>query len=108
VPEGQLSIQLGHLLRGKQDEASYPDCRATVIQGPRLERLFMPHCGRSLLLAATPAHAPKRSAGEELFGIGRLASSAKGLGQCELKVEQTVFAADRTVKASARRDFCGI
>src|SRR6202041_2781360 len=47
-------------------------------------------------------------AGEELFGIGRIATSAKRPGQCELEVEQTVFAADRTVAASARRDFCGI
>ena len=47
-------------------------------------------------------------AGEELFGIGRIAPSAKGAGQCELEVEQTVFAADRTVTAAARRDFCGI
>jgi hypothetical protein len=46
--------------------------------------------------------------GEELFGIGRIAPSAKRPGQCELEVEQTVFAADRTVTASARRDFCGI
>jgi hypothetical protein len=48
------------------------------------------------------------TAGEELFGIGRIAPSAKGPGQCELEVEQTVFAADRTVTASARRDFCGL
>ena len=47
-------------------------------------------------------------AGEELFGIGRIAPAAKRPGQCELEVEQTVFAADRTVTASARRDFCGI
>jgi hypothetical protein len=47
-------------------------------------------------------------AGEELFGIGRIAPSAKGPGQCELEVEQTVFAADRTVTAAARRYFCGI
>jgi hypothetical protein len=47
-------------------------------------------------------------AGEELFGIGRIAPSAKRPRQCELEVEQTVFAADRTVTASARRDFRGI
>jgi hypothetical protein len=47
-------------------------------------------------------------AGEELFGIGRIAPTAKGPRQCELEVEQTVFAADRTVTASARRDFCRI
>src|ERR1700704_4994667 len=47
-------------------------------------------------------------AGEELFGIGRIAPAAKRPGQCELEVEQTVFAADRTVTASARRDFCRI
>ena len=45
---------------------------------------------------------------EELLGIGRVAPTAKRPGQCELEVEQTVFAADRTVTASARRDFCGI
>jgi hypothetical protein len=48
------------------------------------------------------------AAGEELFRIGRIAPSAQGPGQSELEVEQTVFAADRTVTASARRDFCGI
>jgi hypothetical protein len=48
------------------------------------------------------------TAGEELFRIGRIASSAKGSRQCEPEVEQAVFAADRTVTASARGDFCGI
>jgi hypothetical protein len=48
------------------------------------------------------------TAREELFGIGRIAPSAKRPGQCELEVEQTVFAADRTMTASARRDFRGI
>jgi hypothetical protein len=62
-----------------------------------------------------PAHMKERilkagciPAGEELFWIGRIAPSTKRPGQCELEVEQTVFAADRTVTASARRDFCGI
>ena len=66
-------------------------------------------------VAGIPAHMKDRilkagciTAGEELFGIGRIAPSAKRPGQCELKVEQTVFAADRTVTASARLDFCGI
>ena len=48
------------------------------------------------------------SAGEKLFRIGRIAPSAKGPRQCELEVEETVLAADRTVTATARRDFCGI
>jgi hypothetical protein len=47
-------------------------------------------------------------AGEELFRIGLIAASAKGPRQCELEVEQTVFAADRTVTAATRRDFRGI
>lgn len=34
------------------------------------------------------------SAGEELFGIGRIAPSAKRPEQCEFGVEETVFAAD--------------
>lgn len=66
-------------------------------------------------VAAIPAHMKKRvleagriSAGEELFGIGRIAPSAKRPGQCELEVEETVFAADRSVTTSTRRDFCGI
>lgn len=66
-------------------------------------------------VAAIPAHMKKRvfeagrvSAGEELFGIGRIAPSAKRPGQCEFEVEETVFAADRSVTASTRRDFCGI
>lgn len=66
-------------------------------------------------VAAIPAHMKKRvleagriSAGEELFGIGRIAPSAKRPGQCEFEVEETVFAADRSVTASTRRDSCGI
>src|SRR5712671_2187955 len=66
-------------------------------------------------VAGIPAHMKERilkagciAAGEELFGIGRIAPSTNGPGQCELEVEQTVFAADRTVTASARRDFRGI
>ncbi len=65
--------------------------------------------------AGIPAHMQERilkadciTSGEELFGVGRIAPSAKGPGQRELEVEQTVFAADRTVTAAARRDFCGI
>src|SRR5258707_15741140 len=41
------------------------------------------------------------TAGEDLFGIGRIAPSAEGSGQREFEVEQTVFAADRTVTAAA-------
>jgi hypothetical protein len=66
-------------------------------------------------MAGFPAHMEERilkagciPAGEELFGIGRIALSAKGPGQRELEVEHTVFAPDRTVTASARRDLCGI
>lgn len=66
-------------------------------------------------VAAIPAHLKKRvleagriSAGEELFGIGRIAPSAKRPRQCEFEVEETVFAADRSATASTRRDFCGI
>ena len=66
-------------------------------------------------VAGIPAHmkegvlkAGRIPAGEELLGIGRIAASAKGPRQCELEVEQTVFAADRTVTASARRYFCEI
>jgi len=66
-------------------------------------------------VAGIPAHMKERilkagciAAGEELFGIGRITPSAKGAGQCELEIEQTVFAADRTVSAAARRHFCGI
>ena len=56
------------------------------------------------LVAGVPAHMKECvlktgciAAGEELFGIGCIALSAKCPGQCELEVEQTVFAADRTV-----------
>ena len=66
-------------------------------------------------VAGIPAHMKDRilkagciTAGEELFGIDRIAPSAEGSGQREFEVEQTVFAADRTVTAAARRDFCGI
>jgi hypothetical protein len=33
-------------------------------------------------------------AGEELFGIGRIAPTPKRPRQCEVEIEQTVFAAD--------------
>jgi hypothetical protein len=64
------------------------------------------------MVAGVPTYAEERilkagciATGEELLGIGRIISSAK---QRKLEVEQTVIAADRTVTASARRDFCGI
>jgi len=66
-------------------------------------------------VAGVPAHMKQRvlktgciPAGKELLGIGRITPSAKSAGERELEVEQTVFAADRTVTASARDDFCGI
>jgi hypothetical protein len=51
---------------------------------------------------------PSFAACKKLFGIRRIAPSAKSPGQCELEVEQTVFATDRTETVSARTDFCGI
>jgi hypothetical protein len=69
----------------------------------------------SKAVAGIPAHMKESvlkagciAAGEDLFGIGRIAPSSQGPGQRELEVEQTVFAADRTVTASARPDFCRI
>jgi len=66
-------------------------------------------------MAGVPAQMKQRvlktgciPAGKELLGIGRITPSAKSAGERELEVEQTVFAADRTVTASARDDFCGI
>ena len=62
-----------------------------------------------------PAHMKERILKAGCIPAGRraqeLARQDDGGGcalQCELEVEQTVFAADRTVTASARRDFCGI
>jgi len=66
-------------------------------------------------VAGIPAHvkegvlkAGRIPAGEELFGVGRITPSAKRPRQRDFEIEQTVFAADRAVTASARRDFCGI
>ena len=108
-PFGGLLIDAGnhHGKRRGQHEASCfiskvdPGCDVDIVIGKAV--------------AGIPAHMKDRilkagciTAGEELFGIGRIAPSAKRPGQCELEVEQTVFAADRTVTASARPDFCGI
>ena len=48
-------------------------------------------------VAGIPAHMKDRilkagciTAGKELFGIGRIAPAAKGPGQCELEVEQSL------------------
>ena len=109
-PFGGLLVDASnhHGKRGGQHEASCfistkvdPGCDVDIVIGKAV--------------AGIPAHMKDRilkagciTAGEELFGIGRIAPSAKRPGQCELEVEQTVFAADRTVTASARLDFCGI
>ena len=98
----------GHGKRGGQDEAA---CLISTKVDPGDDVDIA--IGKAV--AGIPAHvkegvlkAGRISAGEELFGIGRITPSAKRPRQCELEVKQTVFAADRTVTASARRDFCGI
>ena len=98
----------GHGKGGGQDEASCV-ISAKVDPGGDVDIVI------GKVVAGIPANmkecilkAGRIPAGEELLGIGRIAPSAKGPGQCELEVEQTIFAADRTVTASARRDFCGI
>jgi hypothetical protein len=98
----------GHDKRSGQHEAS---CFISAKVDPGADVDFV--IGEAV--ASIPAHMKDRilkagciTAGEELFGIGRIAPSAKRPGQCELEVEQTVFAANRTVTASARRDFRGI
>jgi hypothetical protein len=95
----------GHGKRGGQREAS---CFISTKVDPGDDVDFV--IGK--VVAAIPAHMKDRilkagciTAGEELFGIGRIAPSAKRPGQRELEVEQTVFA---TVTATARRDFCAI
>jgi len=97
----------GHGKRGGQHEASCfistkvdPCCDVDIVIGKAVAGIPA-HMKECILKAG---YIP---AGEELFGIGRIAPSAKGPGQCELEVEQTVFAADRTVTAAARRDFRG-
>jgi hypothetical protein len=98
----------GHGKRSGQDEAS---CFVSAKVDPADDVDIV--IGKAV--AGIPAHMKERvfkagriPAREELLGIGRIAPSSKGPGQCELEVEQTVFAADRTVTAAARRDFCGI
>ena len=98
----------GHDKRGGQHEAS---CfiPTKVDPGDDIDIVI----GKAV--AGVPAHMKQRvlktgciPAGKELLGIGRITPSAKSPGERELEVEQTVFAADRTVTATARRDFCGI
>ena len=48
----------------------------------------------AVTFVATDGMSGRIPAGEELFGIGRIAPTAKRPRQCELEVEQTVFAAD--------------
>ena len=109
-PLGGLLVDAshGHSKRGGQHEAS---CFTStkVDPGDDVDLVI----GKAV--ARIPAHMKERilkagriTAGEELFGIGRIAPSAKSPGQGELEVEQTVFAADRTMTASARGNFCGI
>jgi hypothetical protein len=109
-PFGGLLVDASnhHGKRGRQHEAS---CVISTKIDPRNDVDIV--VGKAV--ARIPAHMKDRilkagciPAGEELFWIGRIAPSAKRPGQCELEVEQTVLAADRTVTASARRDFCGI
>jgi hypothetical protein len=94
----------GHCKRGAQREAA---CFISTQVDPGYD--FDIIIGETV--AGIPAHmkycilkAGGISAGEELLGIGRIAFSAKRPRQCELEVEQTVFAANRTVTASARSD----
>jgi hypothetical protein len=98
----------GHRKRGGQHEASCfistkvdPDDNVDIIIGKAMAGI--PAHMKNCVLKASCI-----SAGEELFGIGRIAPSAKGPGHSELEVEQTVLAVDRTATASARRDFCRI
>jgi hypothetical protein len=98
----------GHGKRGGQHEAS---CFIST----EVDRGDDADIAIGKAMAGIPAHMKERilkagciTAGEELFGIDRIAPSAKGSGQRELEVQQTVFAADRTVTAAGRRDLCGI
>ena len=98
----------GHGKRGGHHEASCA-ISTKVDSGDDVDIII----GKAV--AGIPAHMKERilkagciAASEKLFGIGRIAPSAKGPGQCELEVEQTIFAADRTVTAAAGRDFRGI
>ena len=98
----------GHGKRGGQNEASFV-ISAKVDPGDDVDILI----GKAV--AGVPAHMKEGvlkagciPAGEQLFGIGRIAPSSEGPGQRELEIEQTIFAADRTLTASDRRDLCGI
>jgi hypothetical protein len=64
------------------------------------------------LVARLPTDAKERvfearriAAGEELLGIGGASFSAKGRGQCQVEVEKSVIAMDRTVSTSGGRHF---
>src|SRR5271156_3776500 len=95
-PVGGLLVDAsnGHGKRGGQHEAS---CFISTKVDPGDDVDIV--VGKAV--AGIPAHmkecvlkASCIAACKELFGIGRIAPSAKGPGQRELEVEQTVFAAD--------------
>jgi hypothetical protein len=46
------------------------------------------------------------ASGKELLWIGRIALASERSGQSQLKVEQTIVAANRPATASGRSDFC--
>jgi hypothetical protein len=67
------------------------------------------------MAASLTAHRKERmlnargiAAGEELLRVGRIAFTSEPSGQGQLKIEQAVVAADRSMTASGRSDFCGL
>jgi hypothetical protein len=67
------------------------------------------------MTASLAAHVKERilkargiAAGEESLWVGRITFASKRSGQCQLKIEQAVVAADRSMTASGRTDFCRI
>src|SRR5580700_5077896 len=67
------------------------------------------------MAASLAAHVKERvlkargiAAGEELLWVGGIAFTSEGFGQGQLKIEQAVVAADRSMTAPGRTDFCGI
>src|SRR5712664_1928752 len=63
------------------------------------------------LAAHLKEHIPKARgtpAGEELLWVGRIACTSEPSGQGQIKIEQAVVAADRSMTASGHSDFCGI
>src|SRR4029077_3017881 len=98
---------------GTGEPGGHPDPPGVVAAEADLGHNFDVAIGE--MAASLAAHTQERilkargiAAGEELLWVGRIAFTSERSGQGQLKIEQAVVAADRSVTASGGSDFCGI